>query len=242
AAVAAVVAAVVAGAVVAGAVAGVAAGAVAGRCGKSGRAAMASRVSDVNPHEPPDPRDRADGTSDGPAVHLVPMRRRHLRSVMRIEAQVYPRPWSLPLFMSELNLRSSRVYYVARVKGIVVGYCGLMLVEEDGHITNIAVDPAWHRHHIGTRLLMNAARQAAARGATRLTLEVRMSNLSAQKLYRKFGFEPAGVRKNYYAESREDALIMWAYGIATDDYAERLRAIDAGLRGSTLLDEGEPGR
>jgi ribosomal-protein-alanine N-acetyltransferase len=170
------------------------------------------------------------------------MRRRHLRSVMRIEAQVYPRPWSLPLFMSELNLRSSRVYYVARVNGLVVGYCGLMLVEGDGHITNIAVDPAWHRHQIGTRLLLNAARQAAARDATRLTLEVRMSNRAAQELYRKFGFEAAGVRKNYYAESREDALIMWAYGLDTDAYAQRVAGIEASLRGSTLVEDGEPGR
>ncbi len=170
------------------------------------------------------------------------MRRRHLRSVMRIEAQVYPRPWSLPLFMSELNMRTSRVYYVARVNGIVVGYCGLMLVEGDGHITNIAVDPAWHRHQIGTRLMLNAARQAAAHDATRLTLEVRMSNRAAQELYRKFGFEAAGVRKNYYAESREDALIMWAYGLDTAAYAERMAGIEATLRGSTVVDDGDPGR
>jgi len=196
---------------------------------------MASRVTDLGP---PDPHDGAAGL----AVHLVPMRRRHLRSVLRIEAQVYPRPWSLPLFMSELNLRSSRVYYVARVGGIVVGYCGLMLVEDDAHITNIAVDPAWHRHQIGTRLMLNAARQAAARGATRLTLEVRMSNRAAQAMYRTFGFEPAGVRKNYYAESREDALIMWAYGLDTEAYQARLAAIEGQLKGSTLVDEPEAGR
>ncbi|MDQ1364153.1 MAG: [ribosomal protein S18]-alanine N-acetyltransferase [Acidimicrobiaceae bacterium] len=200
---------------------------------------MASRVSDFGPAA----GDATPGPEpEGIAVHLVPMRRRHLRSVMRIEAQVYPRPWSLPLFMSELNLRSSRIYYVARVNGLVVGYCGLMLVEGDGHITNIAVDPAWHRHQIGTRLLLNAARQAAARDATRLTLEVRMSNRAAQELYRKFGFEAAGVRKNYYAESREDALIMWAYGLDTDAYAQRVAGIEASLRGSTLVEDGEPGR
>ena len=196
---------------------------------------MASRASEVDPAEP-------DPGVPGLVVHLVPMRRRHLRSVLRIEAQVYPRPWSLPLFMSELNLRTSRIYYVARVNAVVVGYCGVMLVDEDAHITNIAVDPAWHRHGIGTRLLMNAARQAARGGATRLTLEVRISNVGAQTLYRMFGFEPAGVRKNYYAESREDALIMWAYGLGTDGYDERLAAIEAGLAGSTLIDDGELGR
>ena len=95
---------------------------------------MASRVSSFDPAGDPLRPD-----AEGLAVHLVPMRRRHLRSVLRIEAQVYPRPWSLPLFMSELNMRASRVYYVARVQGTVVGYCGLMLVDGDAHITNIAV-------------------------------------------------------------------------------------------------------
>jgi ribosomal-protein-alanine N-acetyltransferase len=69
-----------------------------------------------------------------------------------------------------------------------------------------------------------------------------MSNRAAQDLYRKFGFEAAGVRKNYYAESREDALIMWAYGLDTDAYAQRVAGIEASLRGSTLVEDGEPGR
>src|SRR5438128_12329587 len=93
-------------------------------------------------------------------VQLVPMRRRHLRSVMRIEVQVYPRPWSLSLFMSELALRSTRAYYVARVEGMVVGYAGLMMTVDDGHITTIAVDPAWQRHKIATRLMLVLAGEA----------------------------------------------------------------------------------
>src|ERR1700757_5546381 len=109
-------------------------------------------------------------------VQLVPMRRRHLRSVLRIESQVYPRPWSLSLFMSELALRSSRAYFVSRVGGVVVGYCGLMLTGDDAHVTTIAVDPAWHRHKIGTRMLLNLARASIAHGARHLTLEVRVSN------------------------------------------------------------------
>src|SRR5258708_10143026 len=110
------------------------------------------------------------------AVQIVPMRRRHLRAVLRIEAQVYPRPWSLSLFMSELALRSTRAYYVARVDGLVVGYAGLMLTVDDGHVTTIAVDPAFHRHKIATRLMLVLAREARRRGATALTLEVRVSN------------------------------------------------------------------
>ena len=90
-------------------------------------------------------------------VHLVPMRRRHLRAVVRIEAQVYPRPWTHSLFVSELALRSSRAYFVAKVGREIVGYAGLMMSLTDGHVTTIAVDPAWHRHGVGTRLLLALA-------------------------------------------------------------------------------------
>jgi ribosomal-protein-alanine N-acetyltransferase len=178
-----------------------------------------------------------DSIPDQIEVHLVPMRRRHLRSVLRIEAQVYPRPWSLSLFMSELALRGSRAYYVARVGGSVVGYSGLMLTGEDAHVTTIAVDPAWHRHKIGTRMLLNLARQAVRREARHLTLEVRMSNEPAQAMYRRFGFHPAGIRKNYYIETNEDALVMWADDIDTEDYARRLAALEAGIVGTTVIED-----
>src|SRR4051812_35858686 len=181
---------------------------------------------------------RVDDIPDEVDVHLVPMRRRHLRSVLRIESQVYPRPWSLSLFMSELALRSSRAYHVARVDGSVVGYTGLMLSGDDAHITTIAVDPAWHRSTIGTRLMLNNAREAARRQAKHLTLEVRVSNHGAQELYRKFGFRPAGIRKNYYVETNEDALVMWADDIDTPEYSRRLAEIEAGIPGVTLVSEG----
>jgi ribosomal-protein-alanine N-acetyltransferase len=171
-------------------------------------------------------------------VHIVPMRRRHLRSVLRVEAQVYPRPWSMSLFMSELALRTSRSYFVARIGGAVVGYSGLMLAGEDAHVTTIAVDPAWHRHKIGTRLLANLAHGAIACGAKNLTLEVRVGNTAAQALYHRFGFHPAGIRKNYYVETNEDALVMWADDIDTPEYAERLAALEAGVPGTTVI-EGE---
>ena len=125
-------------------------------------------------------------------VTIQPMRRRHVRSVLRIEQQVYPRPWSSSLFLSELALRSTRAYFVARVGRELVGYAGLMMTLDDGHVTTIAVDPRWHRHKIGTRLLLVLAREAIARGATALTLEVRMSNTGAQDMYRRFGFGPVG--------------------------------------------------
>ena len=179
-----------------------------------------------------------------PDVHLVPMRRRHLRAVMRIESQVYPRPWSLALFMSELALRSTRSYTVARVDGVVVGYSGLMLAGEDAHVTTLAVDPAWHRRGIASRLLIHMLRTAVEAGAGHVTLEVRVGNEPAQALYRRFGFYPAGVRKNYYVETNEDALVMSVDDIDGSAYRRRLATLEAGLPGTTAvegLDELGPG-
>jgi ribosomal-protein-alanine N-acetyltransferase len=163
------------------------------------------------------------------------MRRRHLRAVLRIEAQVYPRPWSLSLFVSELALRTSRLYTVARVDGMVAGYAGVMFAGEDAHVTTIAVDPGWHRHKIGTRLLLHLTRSSAERGARHLTLEVRVSNTAAQTMYRSFGFRPAGIRRNYYVETNEDALVMWADDIDTEEFRQRLDAIEAGITGTTRI-------
>jgi ribosomal-protein-alanine N-acetyltransferase len=163
------------------------------------------------------------------AVRLAPLRRRHLRAVVRIEEDAYPRPWSATLFLSELAQRSSRRYTVASIGPIVVGYAGLMLVEDEGHVTTLTVDPGWHHRGIGTVLLLDLARAAPALGIRHLTLEVRVGNDPAQALYRRFGFGPVGVRKNYYAETGEDALIMWVRDIDTPAYATRLASIEAAL-------------
>lgn len=180
----------------------------------------------------------------GGSVVVAPMRRRHLRAVLRIEGQVYPRPWSLRLFMSELALRTTRTYSVALLDGVVGGYSGLMVTGEDGHVTTLAVDPRWQRNGVGSRLLLALARAATEQGACHLTLEVRMSNTPAQELYRTFGFAPAGVRKNYYVETNEDALIMWANDIDGPEYRQRLAGIEAALpplgNGPRPLEEGAP--
>ncbi len=170
-------------------------------------------------------------------VHVVPMRRRHVRSILRIEEQVYPRPWSMSLFLSEMALRATRAYFVARVGRDVVGYAGLMMTGEDGHVTTIAVDPRWQRHKIGTRLMLALAREALARGARNLTLEVRLSNRAAQDLYRQFEFAPVGVRKNYYHETNEDALVMWSHNVDADEYRDLLDRLEAEIPGDTLFEE-----
>ena len=134
-------------------------------------------------------------------------------------------------------MRSTRAYYVARIGRELVGYAGLMMTLDDGHVTTIAVDPKWHRHKLGTRLLLVLAREAIARGATSLTLEVRMSNRGAQELYRQFGFGPVGVRKNYYQEVNEDALVMWAHEVDRPEYAELLASIERGLPSESIVEE-----
>lgn len=166
-------------------------------------------------------------------IEISPMRRRHLRTVLRIEGEVYARPWSFSLFLSELAQRSARAYVIARSGDEIVGYAGLMFALEDAHVTTIAVDPAWHRRQVATRLLLHLTEIARQRQSRNLTLEVRVGNTAAQNLYQRFGFLPAGIRKNYYSETNEDALVMWANDVDTDEYADRMAGIAAGIRGTT---------
>ncbi|HEX8930242.1 MAG TPA: ribosomal protein S18-alanine N-acetyltransferase [Actinomycetota bacterium] len=159
------------------------------------------------------------------AIELVPMRRRHIPQVLDIERQVYPRPWTMTLFLSEIVQRSTRFYIVARAHRKVVGYAGLMVFGDEAHVTNIAVDPEVHRRKVASRLLFALVNEARRRGATACTLEVRVANHRAQSLYHQFGFAPVGIRKNYYSETGEDALIMWAEGLQTPAYGGRLEQL-----------------
>ena len=169
-------------------------------------------------------------------VDLQFMKRRHLRQVLRIEGMIYPRPWSFGLFLGELSLKATRHYVVARVDNQVVGYGGIMWMDTDTHITNIAVDPAWQQHAIGSRIMVNLARKSMQWGCSDVTLEVRQSNVAAQRLYFKFGFAPEGVRKAYYVDNKEDALVLWARNTHTLDYAARLASIEQSIPGQTLMD------
>ena len=159
---------------------------------------------------------------DALAVSIAPLRRRHLRGVMAIEQQVYPKPWTQSLFLSELGLPSSRIYLVARAARTVVGYAGIMLAPDEAHVTTIAVEPRWHGHHIATRMLLALTREAIDRNFTALTLEVRLSSRGAQGLYRRFGLQPEGARKDYYSNPVEDAVVMWVRDIHTPEYGELL--------------------
>jgi ribosomal-protein-alanine N-acetyltransferase len=162
-------------------------------------------------------------------VVIAPMRRRHLRGVVRIEQQTNHRPWSQSLFAGELQLPTSRRYVVALDGSVVCGYGGVMLIGHEAHVTNIAVDPVHHRRGIGTRLLVVLMGACRAADVDDVTLEVRMSNHGAQEMYRRFGFAPGGVRPKYYADVGEDALIMWVHEVLSDPFAERMADIGASL-------------
>jgi ribosomal-protein-alanine N-acetyltransferase len=162
-------------------------------------------------------------------LEITRMRRRHLRRVMSIESRVYPRPWSTSLFLSELAQRATRTYLVARMSGEVVGYAGMMYTANEAHVTNIAVDPAFHGRRIGTRLLLTIITEAIARGAEVVSLEVRVSNFIAQNMYVKFGFSVAGTRKGYYIETNEDAYVMIVEDVRSTEYRLRLSEIRAEL-------------
>ena len=146
--------------------------------------------------------------------------------VVALEREVYPQPWSEGVFRDELSLLN-RSYLVVEEAGSIVAYGGMLTVERDAHITTIAVDPAARRHRLGTRLMLALVDEALAADAEHLTLEVRVTNDAAHRLYERFGFAPVGVRKNYYLT--EDALVMWAIDIDTDAYAGRIAGIRESL-------------
>jgi [ribosomal protein S18]-alanine N-acetyltransferase len=160
-------------------------------------------------------------------IELVRMRRRDLRRVMAIEVVAFPEPWSHSVFVSELSLRRGRAYRVARIGKETVGYVGLMFVEEEAHVTTVAVAPEYQGRGIGTQIMLGAIRVALEEGARTVSLEVAVGNERAQALYRRFGFVPVGVRRGYYQLTGEDAFVMWAYDIDTPAYSERLAQIEA---------------
>ena len=160
------------------------------------------------------------------AVELSPLTAEDIAAAAELEARTYATPWSEQVFRDELAAAGRR-YLKAEDDGSLVGYGGIMLVDEEAHITTVVVSPDHRGGRLGTRLVLALVDEAVESGARSLTLEVRVSNDAAQALYRRFGMAPVGVRKRYYVD--EDALIMWVHDIDSDEYADRLAAIRGGL-------------
>jgi ribosomal-protein-alanine N-acetyltransferase len=162
---------------------------------------------------------------------LVPLREEHLDEVLAIEKEAAPAGWTRKIFLGEIARPESRYYRVIELPPPhgVIAFGGMQVQLNEAHITTLAVDPAYRRHKLATRLLVALLREARARGACAATLEVRRQNIAAQRLYATFGFRPVGVRPRYY-EGKADALIMWAHDIDGHEYGRILdaRARDAG--------------
>ncbi|BAS28667.1 ribosomal protein S18-alanine N-acetyltransferase [Limnochorda pilosa] len=151
-------------------------------------------------------------------VAVEPMRLRDLGDILKIERLSFPTPWSRYAFLSEL-LENDRAYYlVARAfpvgqprprRARPVGYAGVWLVLDEGHVTNVAVHPDFRGYGIGRTLMEAVEDLVREKGGKRMTLEVRRTNLVAQTLYRSLGYKSAGVRRGYYRDNNEDAFIMW---------------------------------
>lgn len=155
-------------------------------------------------------------SSPAELVELAAMSRTDLPRVVTIDALASPCPWQGSAFLTELA-RDDRRYLVARVvRGLpvgqhdaeVVGFAGLALLADEGHVMTLAVDPAVQGRGVGARLVAGLLEVAASAGLEAVTLEVRASNGPARRLYGRAGFEEAGVRPRYYPDG-EDAVIMW---------------------------------
>ncbi|WP_416148604.1 ribosomal protein S18-alanine N-acetyltransferase [Salipaludibacillus sp. HK11] len=132
-----------------------------------------------------------------------------LDEVMEVERDCFATPWTHSVFFNEITKNQFAYYLVVEIKGKVIGYCGLWVIVDEAHITNIAIHSSLRRQGIGDYLFRGALEMAKTLGAVKLSLEVRVSNKSAQALYRKYGLEDGGIRKNYYTDNQEDALVMW---------------------------------
>lgn len=152
--------------------------------------------------------------SESVRISVEPMTPKDLDRVVEIENESHQSPWSRRAFMSEVTENPVARYYVVRQSGQIVGYVGMWVILDEAHITNIAVTPSRRRQGIARTMLVSMFQEALNMGATRMTLEVRLSNTGAQTLYRELGFVDRGRRVGYYSDTNEDAIIMWKEDLA----------------------------
>ena len=171
-------------------------------------------------------------------LRIDKLRRRDLRLLLRIENKVFPEPWTPAVFNSELALRKGRLYRAAWDGHEMAGYIGFFMIDDEAHMTTIATAPAYQRCGVATTMIIDAVGTLRAEGIKHISLEVAANNDPAQALYRRFGFAPVAVRKNYYPVTGQDALVMWAYDIDSEEYAQRLDELS---RSAQAIEEGQRG-
>lgn len=130
-------------------------------------------------------------------------------AVLAVEEASFKSPWSREAFENEMTINQFAKYLLLEVDGTIAGYCGLWLVMDEAHITNVAVVPELRGRKLGEKLMVKVMDMLRDEGVTMMTLEVRVSNHIAQSLYEKLHFSRGGIRKNYYSDNGEDALVMW---------------------------------
>jgi ribosomal-protein-alanine N-acetyltransferase len=155
----------------------------------------------------------------------------HLDEVVQIERAISGIPWSRRLFEEELAHAHGRRYRVAIQDGEVVGYLGMLYIVDEAHIATVGVEPGHWGNQIATRLLLDALEAAMVAGVKDCTLEVRARNERAKRLYLRFGFAPVALRRGYYHDNGEDAIIMWLYDLDAPAELARRRAIAETLDG-----------
>lgn len=144
-------------------------------------------------------------------LQITTMTTKHLSFVTKIEEDCFAIPWDESSFLNELKNNKMAIYIVAILDDEVVAYAGMWHVINEGHITNLAVKKEHRQKKIGSLLVQELLKIASQKEMIGITLEVRVSNTHAQALYKKNGFILEGIRKEYYDDNREDALIMWCY-------------------------------
>lgn len=166
-----------------------------------------------------------------PPVRLLvePMRLDDLPEIHRIEVASFTSPWPDDAYRSELETNRLASYLVVRSAGAVVAYGGIWVIVDEAHITTFAVDPAWRRQRVGETLLLALLDLALGRRAREATLEVRLSNVPARRLYEKYGFRPVGLRPRYYSDNGEDALIMTTEPLTSPGMRNRIAGLRAAL-------------
>ncbi len=151
-----------------------------------------------------------------------------IKQVMRVELACFSDPWSENALMTEA-MNPSAYYEVCCLGDEVIGFAGMWIIMDECHITNIGVLPEHRRKGYGERLLIAILKEAIMRGANRATLECRRSNFPAQQLYTKYDFGTVALRRGYYRDNNEDAVIMWVNDIHAPEYRQRLMRFAAEL-------------
>ena len=170
--------------------------------------------------------------SAGVVLRIRPMTVADLPAVQLIERASFTTPWPPQAYGQELETNRLAHYLVALLGDELVAYGGVWLMVDEAHITTFAVHPGYRRRRIGERLLLALLDLAVDRHAREATLEVRLSNLPARRLYEKYGFRPVGIRPRYYSDDGEDALIMTTEPLASAGMRDRIAGLRAAVDAS----------